>query len=92
MPLVTGATGFGEPRPVDRFLEKGVQFSGTFTATFQVQGTIDGSTYFNIGSAATSAGFVEVPYTIEYLRISTVAWTSGTPTATFAGMDSRTDL
>ena len=45
-----GATGNGTPLLVDGFSGVGVQVTGTFTGTVTLEGTIDGSTWVEIGA------------------------------------------
>jgi hypothetical protein len=75
-----------------------VQAFGTFAATLQVQGKLEGGDWVNIGSALTAPGFVTIsdsngcPLSVAFLRIRTTAYTSGTPQAKFAGFNSRSDV
>jgi len=86
---VKAAADIGRAENVFRFRDKYVQISGTFVATLQVEGTIDGSDYFPVGAAMNAAGVVPVVETIEFIRVRTTAFTSGEPKAVVAGFDER---
>ncbi len=86
---VPAAAGAGKAANVFRFRDKTVQFHGTFVATLQLEGTIDGSAFSPIGAPATAPGFVLVPETVEFLRVRVVDHTSGQPGAVAAGFDFR---
>lgn len=79
----------GKASNVFRFRDKTVQFHGTFVATLQLEGSIDGNDYAPIGAPVTAPGFVLVAETIEFLRVRTTAFTSGAPEAVAAGLDFR---
>ncbi len=79
----------GAFRDVHRFRDKFVQIGGTFVATLQLQGTIDGSEFFNIGGPVSSPTVIPVPETVQFLQVDVTAFTSGAPTATAAGFDFR---
>jgi hypothetical protein len=81
--------GVGRPENVFRFRDKYVQVGGTFAATLQVEASIDGSEYFNVGGAVSAPGVVPVPETVEFIRVRTTAYTSGAPKAVLAGFDER---
>ena len=72
-----------------RFSHKYVQLHGTFVATVQVEGSIDGSDYFAVGAPQSAPGVVPVPETVEFVRVRTAAYTSGEPKAVLAGFDER---
>jgi hypothetical protein len=81
--------GVGRPENVFRFLHKYLQVGGTFAATLQVEASIDGSEYFNVGSAVIAPGVVPIAETVEFIRVRTTAYTSGEPKAVLAGFDER---
>ena len=84
----TSATA-GSAANVFRFRDKYVQLHGTFVATLQVEGTIDGSDYFAVGGPVSGPAVVPVPETVEFVRVRTAAFTSGEPKAVLAGFDER---
>lgn len=86
---VKQATDAGRAENVFRFRDKTVQVHGTFVATLQLEGSIDGSEYFPLGAPVSAAGVLRVPETVEFLRVRTTAYTSGQPQAVFAGFDER---
>jgi hypothetical protein len=79
----------GRAENVFRFSHKYVQVHGTFVATLQVEGSIDGSDYFAVGGPQSAPGVVPVPETMEFVRMRTAAYTSGEPKAVLAGFDER---
>jgi len=79
----------GRAEQVFRFRDKYVQVHGTFVGTVQIEGTIDGSEYFVIGTPTTAPAVIPVPETVEFLRVRTTAFTSGEPKATLGGFDER---
>jgi len=86
---VKTAVGVGRAENVFRFRDKYVQAHGTFVATVQVEGTIDGSDYFAVGGPVSAPAVVPVPETVEFVRVRTVAFTSGEPKAVLGGFDER---
>ncbi len=86
---VKASVDAGRAEHVFRFRDKYVQVHGAFVATLQVEGSIDGNDYFVIGAPTSVPGVVPVAETVQFLRIRTTAYTSGTPEATFAGFDER---
>ena len=79
----------GKASNVFRFRDKTVQFGGTFVATLQLEGSLDGNEYAPIGAAVTAPAILPVPVTVEFLRVRVTAFTSGAPTAAVAGFDFR---
>jgi hypothetical protein len=78
----------GTPQDVSNYLDKWVQIGGSFVATLSIEGSING-TDFEVVSAVTAKGIVEIAPLFKLLRINTTAFTSGTPSATFVGRDQR---
>lgn len=79
-------TGIGTPINGLLHLErKSLQVGGTFVATVQVKGSINGVDYENIGSAITTKSIVNIAETVQFLRVDETAYTSGAPTITLAG-------
>lgn len=83
-------TGNGTPIGIDDLDDINVQVDGTFVATIQIQGQIDGgSTWFPVGTAATAPALVNAATTFfSKLRAKMTAYTSGTPII-FAGGHKR---
>lgn len=77
----TNTTGVGVPVGVDEIDDLNIQVDGTFVATVQIQGIIDGcSTWQNIGSAQTAPGMVAAATAFySKLRAKMTAFTSGSP-------------
>ena len=85
---VPTSAGTGAAVTADRFTEKSVLVAGTFTATIRIQASLDGSNWSDITGDLTTGQIVEVPHTVRYLRVRTVAWTSS-PAVSFSGLDAR---
>jgi hypothetical protein len=86
-----GTNGDGTAHACQDLRGKVVQIGGVFDATVQVQASIDGAEFVNVGAAKTQGGYVELGDTAwAHVRIQTTAYVSGTPTATLAGHNSRT--
>lgn len=64
--------------------QKTIQLTGTFVATIQFQGTIDGTNWVNEGAALTAPGVIEVTKRWCNMRANVTAYTSGTPLAKIA--------
>ena len=76
----------------DRYREKTVQIYGTFTATVEIQASLNGTDYFAVQSNISAGGAYAVAFTCKFIRIKTTAYTNGTPKAKFGGFDSRSDV
>ncbi len=92
-----GSAGDGDPRGCRDLLNKLLSVTGTFSATYSIQGKIEGGDWHDIATgltapsvtpSAASGGF-EYAYTA--IRIKTTAWTSGNPVAKLSGYNSRTE-
>lgn len=83
----TNTTGDGDATNVLHFREKTVMLHSVGTGTYQLQGSLDNSTWVNEGAAltATSTAAIEISERYAYLRWKTTAYTSGTPTSMVAG-------
>lgn len=55
-----------------------LQVTGITTATVALEGSIDGTTFFTLGTALTANGLVTVAVAPKYLRANCTAYTSGT--------------
>lgn len=55
-----------------------LQVTGITTATVAFQGSLDGTTFFTLGTALTADGLVTVDVAPKYLRANCTAYTSGT--------------
>lgn len=86
-PNATNLTGTAEPVGVLDLRDKYLQVGGTFTATIQIQGSVDGTNYVSEGSAITTASTaaVAVNPTYQKMRAVCTAYTSGTPTVVLTG-------
>lgn len=78
----TNTSGTGEVTSVAHFLAAAIQCSGggsAFTATVQVEGSIDGVEWESVGSAFTAGGFADLSRRYALLRANVTAYTSGDP-------------
>jgi hypothetical protein len=55
-----------------------LQVTGITTATVALEGSLDGTTFFTLGTALTANGLVTVANAPKYLRANCTAYTSGT--------------
>lgn len=69
--------------------EKTIQVFGTFAATVQAQGTIDGSTWVDVGSSVTAPGLINISEHVTALRLD-ITYTSGTIQARLIALDQNT--
>lgn len=56
-----------------------VDINGSFTATYEVQGSLDGTNFRTVGTL-TAAGTIAFTYSPVAVRINCTAYTSGAPT------------
>lgn len=84
-PPTTDGTGISIPCDVRDLGDKYLQIGGTFVATLQVQGTINGVDWKDEGAAIVAVGIVAIAPSYALLRIKETAFTSGAPTAHLAG-------
>ena len=78
-PSAANGTGLGTATNTNGWLNKTVQFTGTFVATIQMQGSMDGTTWLDEGTAATAVGKLEVTPAWVYMRCKMTGYTSGDP-------------
>lgn len=82
----------GAAAPVGGVERKTVSIEGSFTATYQIQISLDTSnapaatSWQNEGAALTTAGTLEISKPCAYVRANCTAYTSGTPTGRIAGV------
>ncbi len=84
----TNATGVGEWTPVDKLRDAYAQFGGTFVATIQLEGSVNGTDPVSEGAAQTAVGMLQVTKSYEMLRAKMTAYTSGAPTVDVSGRPS----
>jgi len=81
----------GAANDMSGFSSATVSIEGTFTATYQVQISLDNSaspasaSWQNEGAALTAAGTLAITKPCAWVRLNCTAYTSGTPTARLAG-------
>jgi hypothetical protein len=83
----------GAATKIENHWEGVVQITGGGSWTSQLQTSLDGSTWFNLGAAATNASpqLIAVTNGVKFLRMNTTAYASGTPVANYGGFDSRSE-
>lgn len=88
---VPASVAVGAELDVRRASQKAVQTSGTFVATYDIQGTVDGTTFEDVtgGSGLTAPALVQIPDYYQKLRINVSAHTSGAIVAVAAGIQER---
>jgi len=72
------ATGASRAAQFDAGGPAFLQVTGITTATVALEGSIDGTTFFTLGTALTADGLVTVAVAPKYLRANCTAYTSGT--------------
>lgn len=78
--VATGASVAQQPGV--RFGERvNLQVTGITIATVALEGSVDGTTYFTVGTALTANGLVSDDKGLPYYRANCTAYTSGTITA-----------
>lgn len=70
--------------------DKIVSLHGTFTATLQLEGSLDGTVWTAIGASSGTPVNREFVTPWRYIRVVTSGYGSGAPKATFGGHNSRT--
>jgi hypothetical protein len=76
---VPASVAAGAAIDVGGFPSCAVQIVGSFTATYDVQASLDGSNFVTVATI-TAAAIVSVPLPAVAVRINCTAYTSGTPT------------
>lgn len=87
---VPASVASGAALDVHDLTDKTIAVSGTFAASIQIEGSLDGSTWIAIGAPISAPALVEVSATVAQIRASTTAYTSGTPSGIVAGRNRRT--
>jgi hypothetical protein len=88
-PSASNGTGVGSAVSMPVYAaEPWAWLYGTFVATVQIQATPDGSTWFNVGSAFTSGGYVQLPQ-CQAFRAKSTAYASGQPVGSMQFMQFR---
>ena len=85
------ATGQGDAVRIAEYLNKTVQVFGTFSATVQIQGSMDGTNWVNIGAGITTPGHLVIDESLVWFRVD-LTFTSGTPVAKVGAFNARTDV
>ena len=75
------ATGASKAVQIDSGNPAFLQVNGITSATVALQGSVDGTNYYTLGSALTADGLVTVANAPKYLRANCTVYVSGTITA-----------
>lgn len=67
--LAIPVTGAGAPMLVERISRIIVQVVGTFAGTFDLQTSVDGTTWIN-DTVGITAGYIEVAENVRFLRLN----------------------
>ncbi len=86
-PPTTSAAGVSDSVCVYDMRDVWLQFSGTFVSDNQVQGSIDGANWENLGDEVTETGLFEVVETVAHIRIKQTGYTSGDPVVCLMGRE-----
>lgn len=81
--------GSSESQLVAHFTGKTVAITGTFTATAQVEGSMDGSNWFPVDSSVTAPALIETTASFRFMRVTISGYASGAVEATFGGFNTR---
>ena len=85
-----------DPILVEHWREKTVQFF-VDGGTFQLEGSIDGTNFVNVGAAVATDSIVKVADSngaelqLKFLRVNTTSDAGGSQLVTIAGLHTRTD-
>lgn len=84
VPVVAAA---GTAKPVSHLqYEKTVQVDGTFTATVNLEASIDGINYIVVQAGLATGVFHQILGHYKFIRCSTTAYTTGTPIVLLSGV------
>lgn len=81
---VTAPTA-GAAFPCAPMRDKTVQVSGTFSATLQLEGSLDGVAWSSLGATITANAIRAIPEAIHYIRVNTTVFVSGVPVVKLSG-------
>lgn len=83
---VPGSVAAGAATDVTNYVfHKSIVVTGTFVLTTQLQGSMDGTNWANLGPAITAPICLEIAGGYNFIRANTTAFTSGAAVATVAG-------
>ncbi len=74
----------GDPLFVARLANMTLQVTGTFSATIDAQGSMDGVNWEDVATSL-AVGFVEISERVQWLRLDTTGYVSGTPVVVLDG-------
>lgn len=87
----TAATD-GDDLDVRLYRDKWVQVWGTFTASLNIEISLNGGADFIVlHTGITTPGLYEIAPTCTHVLVRTVTHSAGTPHATLAGLNTRSD-
>lgn len=81
----------GTAQRVDEHIDKWIQMTGTYTASIDLEVTLDGSTWTKIATALATGSITEIPQNCRAIRLNTTAFTSGTPACTYRAREARSE-
>lgn len=85
-------TGAGEARRVTDYVDHTVQVSGTFTATLDIEVSLDDVTWTKVQTGVSAAGLFQWRgHAFRSMRINVTAYTSGEPVVVMGGLNHRCD-
>lgn len=81
----------GDASVVRQLIDKWLTITGTFSATLQVEVSLDeGATWFITEEDVDAVGLFEIPEAASHIRIDTTVYVSGTPVASLAARNAET--
>ena len=69
----------GVPLNVEGAQDMWYQAVGTFTATVNIEGSLNGTDWVQLVAGAATGSIVQIPEKVRYLRANVSAYTSGAP-------------
>lgn len=87
--VVPGSAIAGAATSIADMTSAVVTLTGSFTGTYQVQVSMDGTNFYNFGSALTAAGQLAITYPAAQVRLNCTAYTSSPSSCSVAGLRSR---
>lgn len=81
----TNTTGYSAGAICSDLTGMAMIMSGTFVASLDIEGSVDGSNYVKIGSSVTTKSSNSVTDTLMKIRVRMSAYTSGTPVVALLG-------
>lgn len=82
-----GADGTSPEWACDLITQKVLQVSAVFTANLQVEATVDGTNWVDVGGVIAAPALLQIPDWYASIRVEVSGWVAGTPVAVLGGLD-----